>query len=56
MPTYKTLANQAQMVLDQAKCKTTDVTNTRPLVAGEAQYGDAWSMVLKGLDCKVGQE
>ncbi|KAK3345647.1 hypothetical protein B0H65DRAFT_525730 [Neurospora tetraspora] len=55
-PTYKTLAEQAQMVLDQEKCRTTDATNTRPLVAGEALYGDAWSVILKGLDCKAGQE
>ncbi|KAK3493463.1 hypothetical protein B0T13DRAFT_518221 [Neurospora crassa] len=57
-PTYKMLAEQAQMVLNQEKCRTTDATNTRPLVAGEAVYGDhdAWSVVLKGVDCKAGQE
>ncbi|KAL0471190.1 hypothetical protein QR685DRAFT_440719 [Neurospora intermedia] len=57
-PTYKTLAAQAQMVLDLEKCRTTDATNTRPLVAEEAVYGDhdAWSVILKGVDCKVGQE
>ncbi|KAK3396840.1 hypothetical protein B0T20DRAFT_356434 [Sordaria brevicollis] len=51
MPTYQTLANQAQMVLDEKKCKTADVTNTRPLVAGEARFGDKWSMVLRGMNC-----
>ncbi|KAH7625160.1 hypothetical protein B0T09DRAFT_352437 [Sordaria sp. MPI-SDFR-AT-0083] len=55
-PTYKTLVEQAQMILDNQQCKSTDVTNTRPMVAGEAVYGDAWSVVLKGLDCKAGQE
>ncbi|KAK1773130.1 hypothetical protein QBC45DRAFT_428415 [Copromyces sp. CBS 386.78] len=55
-PTYKTLVEQAEMILDQEKCRTTDATNTRPMVAGEALYGDAWSVILKGLDCKAGQE